>query len=418
MNRIIAISILISTLILTQTCHSQITEHQFNFKGFAVTINDDAQDENGNHLLVGEIKVLEEQEVMRDTSINRIFKLKEVIGDDRYGIMLVTDSDYNVLKIGRSFIGKKVIYNLESDQFFIGANFFDYIEVKGKNFSAWQPVVIKTNLELKTEVYFLKKPYSCILQDMHLKKDRILLFTSSTNNEVLKERKEKIEVITVSMKKTRKSPSFSRAKNFKPLLTKETAFELGSTSISDVSKFNNSYYFTSSTLNQFTLTNTIHLYQFKDDKINEVEVFPSFLQFAMRADGWIILNNFYVDSMSNCFILSHKAATKKEITFVKTDTSFQKLMVKNIPLNDYAESNNMLVLKNGKIVLLSLNEEGNWSYYIYSQNMELLQEIKTSLYRKYKPMRLIEFEANQLTCLYSIDITSEHNCVVQKVDFQ
>lgn len=392
----------------------RITEHQFNFKGFSTRLTDDAQDENGNHIIVGEIEALEELEEDRDTSINRIFGLKKVYSDDRFGILIVTDSNYKILKVVRSFIGKKIIYDSNSKHFIIGANFFDYIEVDGEYTSAWQPVVLKLNLELETEFYFLKKDYSCILQDMHLEKDRIILFTRSTNNEILKKRKEKAEVIVVSTEELSRDNE-ERINVFKPLSASETIEDSGRVTISKVSFVNGNYYFTGSTLDQYTLTNTIKLYRFHNSELEEIEDFQDFLQYAMKYYGWIHLNDFSVDSVGNCYILSHKAATKKEITFVKADTSFRQLEVTKIPLNEYAELNDFLVLKNGNVVITSVNEDGNWSYYVYSKEMMLLQEIKTSLYRKYLPIRLKETENNQLLCLFSVDITSKHDCLLHTV---
>jgi hypothetical protein len=253
---------------------------------------------------------------------------------------------------------------------------------------------------------------------MRLEKDRILLFTRSTNNEILKKRKEKVEVIAVSTENIKEDTTGARIKNFEALLTQESSFESGRVTITDVSKFNNSYYFATSTLDQFKLTNSIHLYEFKNDRIIEVKIFPKFIQYAMRYDGWMHLNNGYVDSKSNYYILVHKAATKEKITLIKTDTIFRQFAVKNIPLNDYAEMNDFLVLRNGNLVLLSINEKGNWSYYIYTDKMELLQEIKTTLYRKYRPMRIKESGGNQLTCLFTVDMTTKNDCVVHRVDLR
>ena len=114
--------------------NAQISTHYFNYKGYSTCINDDAVDENGNHLLVGEIHTTEVEEENRDTSINRIFNIKGKSYDNETGILIFTDKNYKVLQIRNSFIGKKVIYDSKTKEFTIGSLFFDYIKVGEKSF--------------------------------------------------------------------------------------------------------------------------------------------------------------------------------------------------------------------------------------------------------------------------------------------
>ncbi len=80
-------------------------------------------------------------------------------------------------------------------------------------------------------------------------------------------------------------------------------------------------------MNQFNLTSTIHLHELKDDELSEIEYFPSFIQNAMKFDDWIILQDFQVDSKGNCYSLSHKAATKKEMTLIRIIGVITKLKI-------------------------------------------------------------------------------------------
>ncbi|MBA3681723.1 MAG: hypothetical protein H0W73_11255 [Bacteroidetes bacterium] len=396
------------------TSTTEITQHRFNFKGFALTINDDVADEKGNHLLVGKIHASENEEANRDTLINRLFGLKGVVYDDKIGILISTDKNYKIIQIARSFIGEKIIYNAVKKQFTVGANFFDYLKVGERSFSAWQPVIIKTNIQLKAQAYFVQKPYSCILKNIFIENEEILILTRSNINDTNNKSDEKAEVIRVSVSKTHKDEKREWIKVLDIISATQTPYEdHGRMEISEVSKKDNGYYFTTSNLDQSTLKNANHLYRFARNKLTDVAFFGDFLKLSHNYSDWVNINDFFATQVDNYTSLTHVGASKKEITFSVTDTSFNALLQKKIKLNDYADYDKMLLLPNKNIVVLSVNKTEMWSYYIYDQNMVLLKEINSNVSKKYYPQNLKVMPGNKLECIFYIDNISQKDCVLQ-----
>lgn len=404
----------------TTSIFSQIeSQHHFNFMGFSVKINDDAADENNNHMLVGEIRAIESENEKRDANINEIFELKGYANDDRMGIIITTDKDYKTLQIASSFIGKKVNYDRTKKRFTIGAQFSDYLHVDGQSFSAWQPMIIQLDLELKGEFYTIQKPYSCMLEDLIVENNELLIFTKSAVDPKSKfKRTEKAEIIRVKTSKFHVDKSEPRIKILDPLSTLVTPHnDEGRITLSDISKVDSDYYFTTSNLNQSTLENTNHLYQLKKDKLTEVQYFSNYLEWTMKySTNLINMNGFIADSTKSYLFLSHKGGTKKEMIFSKTDTNFNTIISEKIPLNHYADFNKILSLSNGNIVILRITSNETWSYFLYNSSMEFLKEINSSIPKEYYPNKLKVSEKNHIKCIFYIDKTNKKDCVLQTIN--
>ena len=400
----------------TSVTAQTVSQHSFKFKGFSIIINDDAFDENNNHLLVGEIRAIETEEHKRDPNINKIFDLKGYCNDDGMGIIITTNKDYKTLQIARSFIGKKVVYERNKKQFTIGANFFDYLKVANDSFSAWQPIIIQMDLKLKGATYWVQKPYSCILTNMVVENNEIIIFTRSRF-----ERRgfnEKAEVIRVTTSKYHIDNEKSWIQVLEPLASLETPYnDVGRITLSDVSKVDNAYYFTTSNLDQFSLKNINHLYQLKDTKLEEVLYFSDYLEWNTEGSSdWININEFIVNATKNYLFLTHKGASNKEMVFSKTDASFNKLLSQKIPVNDYADFNKMLLLSNGDIVILMVNDKATWSFFLYNSAMKLIKEIISTIPKEYYPNKLKAIENGYIECVFYIDNTNKKDCVLQTIN--
>ena len=400
----------------TLSIPKEIFQQQFNFKGFSIVINDDASDEKGNHLLVGEIRAIEPEELKRDSTINFIFNLKRYSLDDPMGIIITTDKNYTTLQIAPSFVGEKVIYNIRKKEFTIGANFFDYLHVGDKSFSAWQPVIVQTNFQLKQNAYFILKEYSCILKDMIINENEITVFTRSDKTRVGDKDGEKAEVLTVSPLKFH----FDSAK-YRDVLdvisNLETPYnDIGRMTLSDVSFFDSTYYFTTSNLNQFALKSSNHLYAFKNKVLTEIPPFQDYIKWNNENSDWIIINDFFARPNNTYLFLTHQAATKKEITFSKTNTRFNALQSKKIPLNDYADFDKMLVLTNGNIVILSVSETKTWTYTLYNSDLQFIKEIDSMVSKDYYPTKLKETRGTYIECLFYIKNIYKKDCLLQTIN--
>ncbi len=393
----------------------EITQYPFNFKGFALTLNDDVADEKGNHLLVGEIHAFEKEEDKRDTLINRLFGLKGVIYDDKYGILITTDKNYKIIKIARSFIGEKIIYDAVKKQFTIGALFFDYLKVNDRSFSAWQPVIITTDIALRAKAFFVQRPYSCILKNIIIEKDKIKIFARSNINDADNKSDEKAEVITVSLSKTHIDTARPWIKVLDILSILQTPHnDAGRLELSDISKMGSDYYFTTFNTDQFKLKTSDHLYCLTKDKLTEKRFFADVLKLSHNFSDWVNINDFF--AVENNFVsLTHTGATKKEIIFTKTDTLFNVLLQKNIPLNDYADFDKMSLLPNGNTILVAVNKTETWTYYLYDDKMILLKEINSGVSKKYYPIKLKVISNNSIECLFYIDNVNKKDCLLQRI---
>lgn len=414
-----SLNVFVPALLKSQTLTSvslpkEISQHNFSFKGFALTLNDDVADEKGDHLLVGEIHAIEKEEVDRDTLINRLFGLQGVVYDDRMGILITADKNYKIKQIARSFIGEKIIYDPIKKQFTIGALFFDYLKVGERSFSAWQPVIIKTNMQLKSQVWFVQRPYSCILKNIFIEKDELLLFTRSNIDNENNKSDEKAEIIRVNISKNHKDEKREWIKVLDILSVTETPHnDGGRLQISEVSKKDNAYYFTTSNLNQSNLKNANHLYRFAKNKLVEVSYFSDVLKLSHNYSDWVNINEFFVNQLNEYITLTHIGASKKEIQFTRTDSSFNALLQKKIPLNDYADFDKMILLPNGNILILSVNKTATWSYYLYNHEMQLLKEINSNVSKDYYPQNLKAIYNTKIECLFYIDNVNKKDCLLQ-----
>ncbi len=407
--------ILLCFILLNSKIESQISTHFFNYKGYSTCINDDAVDENGNHLLVGEIHTTEVEEEDRDTSINRIFNIKGKSYDNETGILIFTDKNYKVLQIRNSFIGKKVIYDSKTKEFIIGSLFFDYIKVGEKSFSAWQPVIVKIKIDFYVKSFFVVKAYSCILTDFFLEKDEVTIFTRSNNNtDFLENYSEKAEVIKVSLTKFHRDSLRPWVNVFDEKFSVQTAHnEIGRVEISAVQKIENDYYFTTSNLNQSTLKNENHLYRFEKDSLHEITFFPEYLKYQTDNSDWANINGLIMKSKDEFTFLTHIGASKKAMYFFKTDKNFNYSKPLEIPLKDYADYNKIIELSDGNYLVVAANEFEKWSYFLYNSKMEIIKEIDSKISSDYYPTKVIEQANKSISCLFYVDNTNKKDCFIQ-----
>ncbi|XZF13049.1 hypothetical protein ACTHGU_14780 [Chitinophagaceae bacterium MMS25-I14] len=417
---IIAAAIIILYPVLSATAASAqaVAQHQFSFKGFSVIINDDAADENDNHMLVGEIRAVETEAQNRDPEINTILDLKGFSGDSRNGIVIATDKNYHILKMSASPCGEKVVYNRNKKEFTVGAGFFDYLHVGTESFSAWQPVILQLNLAMKGSTYFLQKPYSCILKNMIVTDKEILVFTRSDFNSTAELKyDEKAEVISVKTSRVHNDSERSWIQVLDPVFSLRTPYnDAGRLTLSDVSEADGAWYFTTSNLDQSTLKNVNHLYRLKDGNLKEMTDFPDYLKWNTDGADWVNINGFTANTANSYIFLTHKGATKKEMLLSETDAHFNTLRSRKIPLYDYADFNKMLVLPNGNILILAAGSKETWTYTLYDAHMQLIREIDSGMPKEYYPGMFKAIAGNRVKCTLYIDHAGKRECVLQTVN--
>jgi len=419
---VILVLLLVSTLLVRcQSKAYQLSQHHFNFKGFATYIEDFAIDEQGNHLLVGWVEVIADLKKDRDTTLNRILRLKDKTHSRKLGIAIVTDKNFKIKQMSPSFVGRKVLYDARQKQFIIGAGFFSHITHEGDSFSAWQPMIIKTKIDLKQSAYFIKKPYSCILKDIKLVGDDILVFaTSSVNREMFKKKREAVDVFRVNTLKSHKDKKYEWITNLDILQEWRTNHtETGGITMSQVSEAKGAYYFSTSTLDQFKMVSTQHLYKLAKGNLTELPKYQTFLQFNANFAKWLAMNGSVVNKQNHLITLFHQAATDKQMIYTKTEVASHRLLAKKtIPLYYYADVNRFCLLSNGHIVVLQHNPGKTWSYYFYDQDLQLLQEVKANVSKDHVPYALFESSDGIVSATFNVNNKSDRNCVVQQVPFK
>ena len=355
---------------------AQETRHNIAFKGFSLELTDDVSDEKGNHLLVGRLEALEELAGDRDSMINRIFALGDNPGERGLGIVISADKDYRTLKIVSSpAIGEKISYDEKKKKIIIGANFFG---------SRWQPVILLTGPELDIRPFFIDRPYSCILRDFVLRNDTILLFAESDFQQPDGVKAEKAEVIGVTLS-AYKTDMYGKAV-LQVLSSWKTPYEdPGRIRLSEVSEAGGHYYFSTSNLDQQTLTTIHHFYQLSDGLVDIMA-----LSYLLSDDmpAFLLVNNFYVSPQEDFFFLTHIGATRKEMQFTRINRLLEVSLRKSIPVNAYPDFNKMLVLPNGNSFILASGASDTWICSLYNPDMQLLEEQDTGISDEYYPRKL------------------------------
>ncbi|MGC4039608.1 MAG: hypothetical protein QM710_02115 [Flavobacterium sp.] len=103
---------------------SQLDSHNFQFKGYSLSINDEITDETGNHILVGSAKITANYSKDRDARLDAIYKLSDyTIDSDSKGLIIITDPDYKILKLaGLHSSFHKILWDKTNNCYWIGGN--------------------------------------------------------------------------------------------------------------------------------------------------------------------------------------------------------------------------------------------------------------------------------------------------------
>lgn len=373
----------------TTGCSGKIqieSEHRFEFDGFLTIINDFARDEDGNYMFLAEVTPTDLEKSKRDTTISRIYDEYHDLMSKSMDINIVTDKDYNVLKVRNSYKGVQVQYNKDKKLFIIGANYFSSLHGSDKNSRGWNPVIMERNLNLKGKIYFLEKPYSTYLQEfVSGNNNDLLLFTKCSPNQDSKlfpnQRLEIIKVQTTNTYTDSLQPWQTFLEPMGNFLTPHN--DNGRISLSDISKVENAYYLVTSNLNQSELKNKHRLYRFKNHKLTEITKFPEYIMVGMIGSDWVNINGFKINADKSMSLLVHNATSEEEMIYMHTNEYFQTYLKTSIPLNYYADGNTMHVLDNGKIMILKANESDNWAYCFYDSKMNLVEEIDSGVSKEY-----------------------------------
>lgn len=361
-----------------------IKEYPFYFKGFSLTIVDGAADELGNHMLVGRIKALEEDEKKRDPLINKAIGSLMGFSDFHY-ILISTDKNYKILKISDTYSTQVISYNTKLKKFILGSSELGGVDSDGHYISEWQPMIAVLDLEQYGTVYAIKNDYSCYLKDFIIEEDKIHVLAASEERGTSIVKDQKLEIITVDLNKFHDDKEDYLPKILDPISKIIPDYRgSGKIDISEISKVGSTYYFS---ISNFDFKNETHIYRFNGRIVEDQENFKYF-EGGYNNPNVVNINGFYTNFLTENIFLTSNLFGGKKMYLTKTNINFITKKNIEIELFDGSDTAKMVVLSNGTIVVLSQNKERNWYYSVYNSDLVFVKKIDSGLSGSYFPSKI------------------------------
>lgn len=388
-----------------------IKEYPFYFKGFSLTIVDEATDELGNHMLVGWIKVLEDDEKKRDPLINKAIDFSIGISD-YHDILISTDKNYKILKISDTYRTEVISYNTKLKKFILGSSEFGHMDSDGHYISEWKPMIAVLDLEQYGTVYAIKNDYSCYLKDLIIEEDKIHVLAASEERGTSIVKDQKLEIITVDLNKFHDDKEDYLPKILDPI-SKITPDYRGSGKIdvSEISKVGSTYYFS---ISNFDFKNETHIYKFNGKILEDQENFKYF-EGGYNNPNVVNINGFYANSLTENIFLTSNLFGGKKMYLTKTNINFITKTNIEIELFDSSDTGKMVVLSNGTIVVLSQNKERNWCYSVYNSDLVFIKKIDSGLSGNYFPRKIKITNQDMVECFFYDTKKIKYDSVLQWV---
>lgn len=364
--------------------NAAIKEYPFYFKGFSLIINDGATDELGNHMLVGWIEVLEEDEKKRDPLINKAIDLSIGLYDDHY-ILISTDKNYKILEIRETYRTQVISYNTKLKKFILGSGELGRIDSNDQYVSEWQPMIVVLDLEQYGTAYAIKKDYSCYLKDLIIEEDKIHVLAASEERGTPIVKDDKLEIITVDLNKFHDDKEDYLPKILDPISKIIPDYRgSGKIDVSEISKVGSTYYFSTS---NFDFKNETHIYKFNGKILEDQENFKYF-EGGYGNSNVVNIDGFYTNSLTENIFLTSNLFGGKKMYLTKTSANFITEKNIEIELFEGSDTGKMAVLSNGTIVVLSKNKQRNWCYLVYNSDLVFVKKIDSGLSGSYFPRKI------------------------------
>lgn len=388
-----------------------IKEYPFYFKGFSLTILDGAADERGNHMFVGRIKALEEDEKKRDPIINKAIDLSIGLYDDHY-ILISTDKNYKILKIGDAYRTQVIGYNTKLKKFILGSSELGGVDSDGHYISEWQPMIVVLDLEQYGTVYAIKKDYSCYLKDLIIEEDKIHVLAASEERGTSIVKDQKLEIITVDLNKFHDDKEDYLPKILDPISKIIPDYRgSGKIDMSEISKVGSTYYFSTS---NFDFKNQTHIYRFNGKILEDQENFKYF-EGGYNNPNVVNINGLYTNSLTEHVFLTSNLFGGKKMYLTKTNINFITKKNIEIELFDGSDTGKIVVLSNGTIVVLSKNKERNWCYLVYNSDLVFVKKIDSGLSGSYFPRKIKITNEDIVECFFYDTKKIKYDSVLQCV---
>lgn len=355
---------------------SELDSRHFSFKGYTFSIHDEITEANGNHILVGDIRILENYAKDRDARLDAIYKLSDyAIDQGSKGLILVTDAEYHIIKMeGLPMSMKKILWDNHEKCYWIGGSCHNF----DKEFY-YQLALVKLNSKKEiVDITAIETEGNTYLQSMVLNGQNLVILSMTMQG---------------SMDKTKYVP---------------TIFEINPTRLHDAENyfwpkkvvdilhqseidFPQHYRFDFSPL--FVKDNSVY---FGIGNAIDMEYGSRFFRYADGKADYIAksgniepyhspyLIGFWPTG-DNQFLMAYAFYFSEKLTIAKTDAFLQPQSEKQTTLSHYPDFNQLLEMPNGKIVILSVNKKEYWSYLIFDKDGNYLTEVATSISERHYP---------------------------------
>jgi hypothetical protein len=355
---------------------SQLDSHNFQFKGYSVSINDEITDEAGNHILIGSAKIAANYAKDRDARLDALYKLSDyAIDNDSKGLIIIADDAYKIIKLdGLHSSFKKILWDSNNKCYWIGGSSPHYhkdfsYQVSLTRLNPNKEIVGTTAVETEGNTYF---------QDMVLKDKNLILLGMKMQGKI-GESEFIPAVMEINPAKSHDSKKFVIPRKVPDII------HYTETDYPKMYRFDFSPLFIRDGFAYFGIGNAIdkgygiHFYRYKDGKAEYVNEFGNIDSYH---SPYLIG---FLPTAENNFLLAYAAYFSRKLTIARTDIFLQPSFEKQTKLSSYPDFNSILELPNGKLAVLTVGENDFWSYLIFDANGELLKEVGTSISEKLHP---------------------------------
>ncbi|HEX8563272.1 MAG TPA: hypothetical protein VF676_09870 [Flavobacterium sp.] len=391
-----------------------IKEYTLQFKGFDFKIIDDAEDNQGNHMLIG--KVIEIGTAPEDQDPFVANALKASLGVIRYhDVILSTDRNYKPRDIFSMNGAAVVKYDQGLQKFIVGCDNYIYKMIDDQLVTYYQPLLLVVNEKLQGKKYAVPGENTYKLLNFSRHGNLIHLFTRSIGKTDENINNNKIEIITVNTETDNEQQSAKGLSTLKSLHTIKSAYnENVSLQMSGISSLGNALYFLTSSIDPKESVYINHLYKFENQNLEE-QPFDNASQ-TFNKVNWYNTNGFNVQAETGYFMAISKS-TGSDITFLKADSNLNVNKKLHITTHGFTDNAKAIELPSGMIVLASIGIGKLWKYTVYDAELNVVKQIDALLpENSYELQQLIACKGGLVKAVFnSFDGPDKTSVIIQEI---
>ncbi len=389
-------------------CFSQkenLKTHLFSFKGFEIKLLDFAQDEIGNYLFVGTIKVTEMLAANRDSLVNRKLGYGKNVQADfiERGVMIYTDSNFEFQNIKTIKTPYKVIFDKDKQVFYVGTEGAQELtNVTGYEMiakSALEILEVRKDLDYKS--YSISSENKLYLKQFIVQNDHLFIIADEVKFQ-------KLVLFDANLNLSERNSlnpynsSFARNYSFSKLDTTDILHEDNLImEVFEISKVKETYYFCISSFDQKSLNRSNHFYKYSSGKVELLGEINVILEKFTKRNSNIIVIYFKADLNDEISIFFLDRTKKGELFFLKLNKNLEVIYQNCEVLEKYLDFNKIVFFDNPSNIILTLDQNKLWSFQFRNAEMKLIKVISTSIDESFYPIKSIKAHAGNIEVLFS-----------------